>query len=116
MIDLKDELLSASECEERHIPFTVSRHKWWLRWYHVEAGVFFFEFVSPRKRSYSFFTERGENGWRVSDADIVTGNGKTIASYWEAWGDAPQRMDAIIKLTPNHIINRLYTLLDAIDR
>ena len=114
MIEIKDELYATPEYEWRHVPVTVNHHKWWLRWYRREDG-FFFAFVSPKKRCYSFFAERGKHGHgRVTDADVALANGDTIASYWEVWGDKPERMDAVIRLTPKHILNRLFTLLDAI--
>ena len=92
----------------------VNRHKWWLRWYRREDG-FFFAFISPQKRSYSFFAERGKDGrGRVTDADVAIARGDMIASYCEVWGDKPERMDAVIRLTPTHILRRLAMLLDAI--
>ena len=114
MIELRDELFAAPEDEWRHVPYTVNRHKWWLRWYRRDDGGFFFAFVSPKKRCYSFFAERGKYGGRVTDADIATSSGETIASYWEVWGDSPERMDAVIRLTPTHILRKLSMLLDAI--
>ena len=115
MTDLKDELFAAPEDEWRHVPITVNRHKWRLRWYHREDGVFFFAFVSPRGRRYSFFAERDGGGrGRVTYADVALANGVGIASYWEGCGDKPDRLDAVIKLTPRHILDKLYMLLDAI--
>ena len=115
MTELTDELYAAPEYEWRHVPITVNRHKWWLRWYRRDDGEFSFTFVSPRKRCYSFFVERGTSGcWRVTDASVAIAHGETIASYWEVWGDKPERMDAVIKLTPKHIVHRLHLLLDAI--
>ena len=114
MTEIKDELFAVPECEWQHVPFTVNHHKWWLRWYRRDDGGFFFAFVSPKKRSYSFFAERGKNGGRVTDADVAIARGDTIASYWEVWGDKPERMDAVIRLTPKHILRRLSTLLAAI--
>ena len=115
MIDLKDELFAVPEDEWQHVPFTVNRHKWWLRWYRRDDGGFFFAFVSPKKRSYSFFAERGKNGHgRVTDADVALANGDTIASYWEVWGDRPEKMDAVLRLTPKHILDRLHVVLVAI--
>ena len=111
MIELRDELFAAPEDEWRHVPYTVNRHKWWLRWYRRDDGGFFFAFISPKGRSYSVFTERGGI---VTDADVALANGDTIASYWEVWGDKPERMDDVIRLTPKHIIDRLIMLLDAI--
>ena len=115
MIDLREELFAAPEYDWRHVPITVNRHKWWLRWYRREDGGFFFMFVSPRKRCYAFFAERGKDGrGRVSDADVAIARGDLIASYCEVWGDSPERMDAVIRLTPKHILDRLFVLLDAI--
>ena len=116
MIDLTDELYTVPEYEWRHVPIMVNHHKWWLRWYRLdEEGRFFFSFISPKKRCYAFFTERGRDGHgRVTDADVTLANGDTIASYWEVWGDKPDRLDAVIRLTPKHVLHRLSTLLDAI--
>ena len=115
MIDLKDELYAVPKYEWRHVPFTVNRHKWWLRWYRGDDGEFFLSFESPKTRRYSFFVERWTGGRvRVTDASVVIANGDTIASYRDVWGDAPQRMDAVIRLTPKHILDRLFVLLDAI--
>ena len=110
MIELKDELFAVPEYEWRHVPVVVNRHKWRLRWYRREDG-FFFAFISPQKRCYSCFAE---NDGRVTDADVVSARGYTIASYWECWGDSREKMDAVIRLTPKHIIDRLRMLLDAI--
>ena len=109
MTELRDELYAVPEYEWRHVPVVVNRHKWWLRWYRMDDG-FFFAFVSPAQRSYSFFTDGG----RVTDADVVSARGYTIASYWEVRGDKPEKMDDVIRLTPKHIIDRLIMLLDAI--
>ena len=114
MTELKAELFAAPEDEWRHVPITVSRHKWWLRWYRMD-DVFFFAFISPKKRCYSFFAERWTNGRaKVTDASVTLAHGETIASYRDAWGDSPKGMDAVIRLTPKHIIDRLSMLLDAI--
>ena len=111
MIDLKDELLAAPIDDWQRVPITVNHHKWWLDWQRTgDDGNFCFVFISPKKRCYSFFTERG----RVTDADVALANGAKIASYWQVWGDSPERMDAVIRLTPKHILDRLYMLLDAI--
>ena len=115
MIELKNELSAMPIHEWKHVPFTVNHHKWWLKMYKVgDDGNFFFCFESPRKRRYSFRAELGKNGGRVSDADVALANGETIARYWESWGDKPERMDAVLRLTPKHIIDRLFVLLDAI--
>ena len=112
MIELKDELYAAPEDEWQNVPFTANRHKWWLRWYRFgDNGNFFFCFESPKKRRYSYWTERGK---KVTDAEVAIARGDTIASYWEVWGDKPDRLDAVIRLTPKHILRRLSTLLDAI--
>ena len=115
MIELREELFAAPEDEWRHVPFVVAHHKWWLRWYRRDDGGFFFAFISPRKRCYAFFAEHGKDGrGRVSDADVAIARGDLIASYCEVWGDSPERMDAVIRLTPTHILRRLSMLLDAI--
>ena len=115
MTDLRDELYAAPEYEWRHVPVTVNRHKWWLRWYRGDDGEFFFAFDSPKQRRYSFFAERWTAGrGRVTDASVTIAHGDTIASYRYVWGDSPEGMDAVIRLTPKHILRRLYTLLDAI--
>ena len=111
MIELRDELYAAPEDEWRHVPITANRHKWWLRWYRFDAdGRFFFSFVSPRGRRYCFFAERG----RVTYAAVDIAHGETIASYWDVWGNSPESLDAVIRLTPKHIIDRMQLLLDAI--
>ena len=110
MTELKDELYAAPVYEWRHVPFVVNRHKWQLRWYRMDDDGFFFSFISPSGRSYPCFTERG----RVTDASVVTAGCYTIASYREVWGDKTERMDAVIRLTPKHILDRLSMLLDAI--
>ena len=114
MTDMREELFAAPKYTWRHVPYTVNRHKWWLRWYRSDDGGFLFVFVSPKRRSYSFFAERGKNGGRVPDASVALANGEAIASYWEVCGDKPERMDAVIRLTPKHILDRLFVLLDAI--
>lgn len=111
MIELKDELYAAPVYTWQNVPITVNHHKWWLRWYRREDGCFFFAFVSPQQRCYSFFAEHG----RVSYADVTIAHGETIASYWDVWGNSPERMDDVIRLTPKHILDRLFVLLDAID-
>ena len=116
MIELKNELFAAPIDEWNSVPFTVNRHKWLLLWYRIgDNGEFFFSFVSPKKRRYSYYTEGGENGGRVISADIAGAkNDARIASYYESWGDSPARMDAVLRLTPKHIIDKLFVLLDAI--
>jgi len=112
MIELTDELYAAPVYEWRHVPITVDRHKWQLRWYRMDDGGFFFSFISPKGRSYPCFVERGG---RVTDASVVTARCYTIASYREVWGDGPERLDAVIRITPKHIIDKLRMLLDAIE-
>ena len=114
MIDLKDELFAVPEDEWQHVPFTVNRHKWWLLWCRFgDDGGFCFSFVSPKKRMYSFYTEGGEG--RVTSAEVVVANGEmNVASYYASWGDKPERLDAVLRITPKHVISRLFVLLDAI--
>ena len=115
MIELKDKLLAAPIGEWNRVPFTENHHKWWLQWYRTgDAGNFGFSFVSPKGRRYFFFAERCENGGIMIDADVALANGKTIASHWDSWGDSPARMDAVLRLTPTHVLDRLAVLLDAI--
>ena len=114
MIELKDELFAAPADAWNRVPFTENHHKWLLLWCRFgDDGGFCFSFVSPKKRMYSFYTENG--GGRVTSAEVVVANGEmNVASYYESWGDGPERMDAVLKLTPKHILNRLLTLLAAI--
>ena len=116
MIELTAELFAMPMHVWRFVPITVNHHKWWLKMYRFgDDGNFYICFESPKKRRYSFRTELSENGrGRVTDADVALANGETIASYWEVWGDNPERMDAVIRLTPKHILDRLLMLLDAI--
>ena len=116
MLEMKDELFAAPLYNWQHVPITVNRHKWWLQWHRIgDDGSFGFVFTSPKGRRYFFFAERGENGYgRVTDAEVSLANGETIARYWESWGDKPERMDAVLRLTPKHVIDRLSLLLDAI--
>ena len=115
MIELKDELYAAPEYEWRSVPITANRHKWWLKMYRFEGrGNYYLCFESPRTRTYSFRVKRGADGHvRVTDADVALANGKTIASYWSLWDDN-EKLDAVIRLTPKHILDRLQLLLDAI--
>ena len=111
MIELRDELFAVPVSVWQIVPITANHHKWWLRWYRFDAdGRFFFSFTSPKKRCYFFFAERG----RVTYAAVDIAHGETIASYWDVWGDSPERLDAVIRLTPKHILDRLQLLLDAI--
>ena len=116
MLELRDELFAVPVSVWQIVPITANHHKWWLRWYRFDAdGRFFFSFTSPRGRRYCFFVERGENGrGRVTYAAVDIAHGETIASYWDVWGNSPERMDAVIRLTPKHILDRLSMLLDAI--
>lgn len=116
MNELKDELFGAPSCEWRHVPITENHHKWWLHWYRLEDNRSFgFSFESPNGRKYFFFVERREDGnQRMIDADVSLANGKTIARYWDSWGDSPERLDAVLRLTPTHVLDRLLVLLDAI--
>ena len=109
MTDLRNALIAAPEYDWQIVPITVNRHKWWLQWYRLQ-GNFCFAFVSPKHRRYTFFTDGG----RVTNASVAIATGKTIASYWEVWGDKPERMDAVIRLTPKHVLRKLSMLLDAI--
>lgn len=110
MIEMKDELFAAPSCEWQHVPITVNHHKWLLHWYRIGEGNFGFRFVSPKGRKYTFFVVRG----RAAAAEVACTNGEKIASYWESCGDKPERMDAVIRLTPKHVMDRLSVLLDAI--
>ena len=115
MIEMKAELFAMSMHEWRCVPISENHHKWWLKMYRIgNDGNFYLCFESPKKRRYSFWTARGENGGRVTDAEVAIAKGDTIAKYWEVWGDKPEQMDAVIRLTPKHILRRLSTLLDAI--
>ena len=115
MTELTDELLAMPVYDWKCVPITVNHHKWWLKMYRAENdGNFCICFESPKKRRYSYHTELKNGRGRVFDADITLANGKRIARYWEAWGDGPERMDAVIRLTPKHILDRLSMLLDAI--
>ena len=116
MIELKNELFAAPIDVWNDVPFTENHHKWLLQFCRFgDDGGFCFSFVSPKKRMYSFYTEGGENGERVTSAEVVVANGEmNVASYYESWGDKPERMDAVLRLTPKHVIDRLFLLLDAI--
>ena len=110
MIEMTAELYAVPVSVWQIVPITANHHKWWLKMYRFDVdGRFFFEFMSPKKRCYTFFAERG----RVTDADVALANGKTIASYWSLWDD-DEKLDAVIRLTPKHILDRLQLLLDAI--
>lgn len=109
MIEMKDELLAAHVYEWHHVPFTENHHKWWLQWYRIgDDGDFFFSFVSPKKRRYSFYTNHG----RVVRAEIAgKENSPRIAIYWEGWGDKLDGLDTVLMRTPRHVQYRLYMLL-----
>ena len=115
MIEMKDELFAMPMHDLRSVPITVNHHKWWLKMCRFgDNGNFFFRFKSARGRLYSFWTARGENGGRVTEADVARANGETIADYCESWGDKADRLEAVLRLTPKHILDRLSMLLDAI--
>lgn len=115
MNELKDELYAIPMLEWRHVPFTANHHKWWLTLYRLgDDGNFLFYFESPRKRKYFFWAERGETRGRVTDAEVTAANGDTIDDYRQIRGDNPERLGAVIRLTPKHVLDRLFRLLDAI--
>lgn len=121
MNELKDELFAAELFaapigEWNVIPFFENHHKWRLQWCEFGGdGVFFFTFISPKGRRYSFFTERAEYiGVKVSGADVYSADGMRIASWWEIQHDKAEKLDAVLRLTPDHIIDRLHLLLAAI--
>lgn len=117
MNELKNELFAAPIDAWNRVSYTVNHHKWLLLWCRFgDDGGFCFSFVSPKQRMYSFYTEGGKNGYgRVTSAEVVVASGEmNVASYYESWGDKLDRLDAILRLTPKHIIDRLSVLLDAI--
>ena len=117
MIELRNELLAAPIDEWHYVPFAENHHKWLLEWHKIDDddGEFCFTFESPRRRRYSFFAERGEHGGgRVIGAEVYDANIRQTASWWEDCGDKADRLHALLKLTPDHILYRLYMLLDAI--
>ena len=111
MIELQDELFAAPTKGWNRVPFTKNHHKWWLHWhrYGEDGGFFFFSFVSPKMRRYTFYTERGI----VIGADIANANGVKIG-YYESLGDKLDKLEAVLRLTPKHVIDMLFMLLDAI--
>ena len=114
MIELREELFAMPMHEWRLVPITANRHKWWLKMYRFEGrGNYYLCFESPRGRRYACRIELKDGRVRVTDADVALANGKTIASYWSLWDDNEQ-LDAVIRLTPKHILDRLQLLLDAI--
>ena len=116
MIELKDELFAAPIDEWNYVPFTENHHKWLLEWYKSgDDGEFCFTFESPKKRRYSFFAALGEHGGgRVIGAEVCDADIHKIASWWEDCGDKAEKLHALLRLTPEHILYRLYMLLDAI--
>ena len=112
MIELKDELFAAPIGEWKRVPFAENHHKWLLQWQKPgDDGEFFFMFISPNKRRYSFYIM--QDG-RVTDADVARADGEMIASYWKGYGDKPDRLEAVLRHTPRHIQYRLFVLLDTI--
>lgn len=117
MIELtKGELLAAPTDVWNSVSYTVNHHKWDLLWCRFGDGCgFCFSFVSPRKRMYTYYSEGGENSGRVTSAEVVVASGdKNVVSYYESLGDKPERLDAVLRLTPKHVIDRLIVLLYAI--
>lgn len=115
MIELRDELFAMPMHEWTFVPITANHHKWWLKMYWFgDRGSYYFCFVSPRGRSYAFWAGLKHGRGIVTDAEVSLADGETIASYREGWCDTPERMDAILRLAPKHIIDRLLMLLDAI--
>ena len=115
MTELRAELFAMPMHDWRVVPVTVSRRTWWVIMYRLEGNANSYScFVSPRGRRYSFRTGRGKHGGRVTDADVAIATGDMIARYCEVWGDTPERMDDVLRLTPRHILDRLSMLLDAI--
>ena len=112
MNELREELFSTSVDEWNRVPFTENHHKWLLRWYRFgDDGEFFFSFLSPRKRRYCFHV--AECG-RVTGAEVVVANCEMIvASYCDSF-DKLDKLEAVLRLTPKHVIDRLFMLLDAI--
>ena len=111
MIELKNELFAASANGWHCVPFTENHHKWLLEWHRFgDKGNFTFCFESPKKRRYTYYA----NANAITYADVHIANGTTIASYWESRGDKPVKLDAVLRITPKHILDRLFMLLDAI--
>ena len=114
MIELRDELFAMPMHEWRFVPYTVNHHKWWLKMYRFGDANFLLCFTSPLGRRYSFRTKRGKYGGMVTDADVAMAHGENLACYWQDWCATPERKEAVIRLTPKHILDRLSMLLDAI--
>lgn len=112
---LKDELMAMPYREWQHVPFAVNHHKWWLTVYRW-GSRYLFVFESAQKRRYFFWVARGESYGRVTDAEVTTSCGDTIVDYRALFGDKPERLDAVLRLTPKHIIDRLLMLLSAIGK
>ena len=112
MIDLKNKLFAAPEDVWQRVPFAANRHKWLLEWVRFgdECG-FCFSFTSPRGMTYSFYAD--VHGMATYAEVVVADGDKAVASY-DCWDDKPDRLDAVIRLTPRHILDRLHMLLDAI--
>ena len=115
MTEIRDELYAAPEDEWQRVPITVNHHKWLLLWCRFgDNGGFCLSFVSPRGRMYSYYTE-STAGRRVTSAEVVVADGgMNVASYYDSWGDSRDRLDAVLRLTPKHVLDRLHMLLDAI--
>lgn len=115
MIELKkEELLAAPADVWNRVSYTVNHRKWSLLWcrFGDDCG-FCFSFVSPAGRMYSFYTEGIAKV--VASAEIAVASGeRNVVSYYASLGDTPERMDAVLRLTPRHVIDRLLVLLDAI--
>ena len=113
MIELKDELFAAPADVWNRVPFAVSRHKWLLLWCRFGDNCgFCLSFVSPRGRMYSYYPD--SHGIVTSAEVVVADGGQNVASYYKSWGDKLTRLEAVIGLTPKHILDRLHMLLDAI--
>ena len=110
MIETREELFAMPMHEWRFVPIMANHHKWWLKMYRFgdSGDLFVFSFTSPRGRRYSFRAAGGS----VTDAEVALANGVKIASFW---GGTAESLDAVIRLTPKHILDRLFVLLDAID-
>ena len=71
MIELRDELFAMPMHEWRFVPITINHHEWWLKMYRFgDNANFYFCFVSPKGRRYSFCTERFGGRGRVADAGL----------------------------------------------
>lgn len=110
MIELKDELFNAPiEMKWYRVPYMVNHHKWVLLWCRSGDREYCFSFVSPANQWYTYYTEGGI----VIGADAAGADG-AIAWYHKGWGDKLDKLDAVLRLTPTHIIDRLFALLDTI--